>query len=337
MSGPGAVFAQAGVPGSRLENGSDHRAAVRAEAYRSVAKFLAEWREAWNGNDSQALARLYTDDATLRLPGQQIVQDKASIDSTAQAAVRSAARLSMIDLDFDSDGQRSILVSRYVLQREGHLVEGIMTAVMYAHRSSWRLRVHTFDAPEQASTSPGAASEFTPLVVRDSSRAGRAPTAAPEPAPLRPRYYRQRVFGRPGLSAPELRAAVRAAAYDHVVSFLAEWRAAWNGGDAEALARLYTEDAALRLPGQGIVQGNEQIGTSVRTIATGAARLSMVDLDFDGYADWSVLVARYVLSREGNLVEGVMTAIIYGERSGLRLRAHIFHAPERIAADPGSR
>jgi hypothetical protein len=143
------------------------------------------------------------------------------------------------------------------------------------------------------------------------------------------------VFLPPGLSAPELRQAVRAAAYEHVADLLAEWREAWNGGDAQALARLYTDEATLRLPGQALVQGREPIEKTVRTAADGAARLSMVDLDFDGYSDWSVLVARYVLNRGGILVEGVMTAIIYGERSGLRLRAHIFDTPETSATGPG--
>src|SRR5262245_38924726 len=57
---PVSAVAQAGVPGARLETGRDHRAAVRAEAYRSVARFFADWREAWNGGDAKALARLYT-------------------------------------------------------------------------------------------------------------------------------------------------------------------------------------------------------------------------------------------------------------------------------------
>jgi ketosteroid isomerase-like protein len=153
---PVSVLAQEGVPGSRLESAQGQRAAIRAEAYKSVTKFFAEWREAWNAGDATALACLYTDDATLRLPGQGIA-GKAANRHHARAAAPGAATLSMTIIDFDSNGEWSILVARYILRREGHLVEGVMTAVMYGHRSSWRLRMQIFDAPEKAATTSGAA------------------------------------------------------------------------------------------------------------------------------------------------------------------------------------
>jgi ketosteroid isomerase-like protein len=258
VSGPATAFAQEGVPGARLPSGADHRAALRAEAYRSVARFFAEWREAWNSGNAQALARLYTEDATVRLPGQALMRGKGPIETTLRAALASGARLSMSDVDFDSDGERSILVSRYILRREGHVVEGVMTAAMYGYRSRWRLRVQIFDAPETAATTPGTVSAVTPLVLPGGGPAASTPAQQPWPAPLRRR----------------------------------------------ATTRLEFE------------------------------RLSMVDVDFDGNGEWSILVARSVLSREGHLVEGIMTAVMYGHGSGWRLRAHIFDAPEKVTTPP---
>jgi ketosteroid isomerase-like protein len=154
---PASAVAQEGVPGGRLDSAQGQRAAIRAEAYKSVARFFAEWREAWNRGDANALARMYTDDATLRLPGQAIVQGKQPIDTTLRAVAAGATAVSMTIVDFDSNGEWSILVARYILRREGNLVEGVMTAVMYGYRSSWRLRMQTFDAPEKAAPAPGAA------------------------------------------------------------------------------------------------------------------------------------------------------------------------------------
>jgi uncharacterized protein (TIGR02246 family) len=157
LSVPVSAVAQAGVPGARLETGRDHRAAVRAEAYRSVARFFAEWRESWNSGDAKALARLYTDDATLRLPGQVMVRGKEPVETALRSALNRTAALSMSDVDFDSNGEWSVLVARYTIKRDGHLMEGVMTAVMYGRGSSWRLRAHIFDAPEKAESPPGAA------------------------------------------------------------------------------------------------------------------------------------------------------------------------------------
>jgi uncharacterized protein (TIGR02246 family) len=199
LRGPASAFAQAGVPGSRLETGRDHRATVRAEAYRSVARFFAEWREAWNSGDARALARLYTDDATLRLPGQVLVRGKEPVENAIRAATTSTTALAMSDVDFDSNGEWAVLVARYTVTRDGKLVEGVMTAVMFGRGSSWRLRAHTFDAPEKAANNQGAASLFTPLVVRD-GRVGCPAAQASGPAPLRQR-------GAGTVSAPRLPAA----------------------------------------------------------------------------------------------------------------------------------
>lgn len=150
---PVAVKAQSGIPGGRLDTGRDHRARVMAEAYGGVAGFFAKWREAWNDGDADALMRMYTDDATVRLPGQLIVRGQEPVEGVVRASIGAAATISMSDVDFDSDGERSTLVARYVLRREGHMIGGIMTALLHKYRSGWRIRVQVFDAPEAGQSS----------------------------------------------------------------------------------------------------------------------------------------------------------------------------------------
>lgn len=148
LTTPATAAAQSGVPGARLESGRDHRAAVRAEAYASAARFFAQWREAWNNGEADALLRLYTEDAIARLPGEQIVRGQEPLQTAVRKALATPSVISTSDLDFDSDGERCIVVARYVQQRNGRALQGIVTAVLYRHRASWRMRMHVFDAPE---------------------------------------------------------------------------------------------------------------------------------------------------------------------------------------------
>ena len=62
-------------------------------------------------------------------------------------------------IDFEHKGEWSIVVSRYVLSRADSITEGIMTVVLYAHRSGWRVRTQIFDAPEKSAAASGAANE----------------------------------------------------------------------------------------------------------------------------------------------------------------------------------
>jgi uncharacterized protein (TIGR02246 family) len=138
------VAAQAGVPGGRMDTGAQHRAVVRAETYREVANFLAGWREAWNARDHAALARMYHDEASVRFPGGVVVQGRDPVlDAIAEAAAASP-RMAMADVDFDSDGQTAMLVTRYTFQRDDRQHTGLATAVLVRAGRSWRLRMHVF-------------------------------------------------------------------------------------------------------------------------------------------------------------------------------------------------
>lgn len=141
--------AQAGVPGGRIDSAREHRAAVRAESYSTVAGFFARWREAWNEGRTDVLARLYLDDASARLPGQSLVQGGEALGSAMRDAVARFKPIAMSDVDFDSDGQTSVVVSRYFMERDGVHVTGIVTAVLIRAGRSWRLRMHIFDEATQ--------------------------------------------------------------------------------------------------------------------------------------------------------------------------------------------
>ena len=141
------AFAQAGVPGARLETGRDHRAAVRAEAYISVSAFLTNWREAWQKRDANALNKLYIDDAVVRLPGHPVVRTRTPVEKMIHEAIASAAPIEMSDVDFHSDGEIAIVVSCYFTRQADREVKGLVTAVLLRSSRSWRVRAHMFDTP----------------------------------------------------------------------------------------------------------------------------------------------------------------------------------------------
>jgi uncharacterized protein (TIGR02246 family) len=137
--------AQSGVPGGRIDTAREHRARVRAEAFASVAEFLGRWREAWNGGDADALARLYAADASARLPGQRMVQGSEPLAAALREAVAAGTPISESVIDFESDGETAAVVSHYYMVRDGRSIAGIVVALLVRSGRSWRLRMHVFD------------------------------------------------------------------------------------------------------------------------------------------------------------------------------------------------
>ena len=146
--------AQEGVPGGRLESAREHRALVRAEAYSSASQFLARWRELWRQRDVEALIKLYTDDAALRLPGQRVVRTKTPVSNALRAAITEASSIDMSNMEFDSNGELAVMVSCYLTRRAGQDITGVMTAVLYRTGRRWKLRMHLFDTPHPTNSPP---------------------------------------------------------------------------------------------------------------------------------------------------------------------------------------
>lgn len=146
--------AQEGVPGGRIGSGREHRALVRAEAYSSATAFLAKWRELWRAGDVDALIKLYTDDASLRLPGQRVVRTKTPLKNALRSALSNGAPIEMSNIEFDSDGEIAVLVSCYLTRSGGTEISGVVTAVLYRSGRSWKLRMHMFDTPHPVNSTP---------------------------------------------------------------------------------------------------------------------------------------------------------------------------------------
>ena len=144
------AHAQAGVPGGRMDAARDQRAQVRAEAYISVASFLSRWRALWDGRNAAELVKLYTEDASVRLPAQLMVRGRGPITAMLQTAVGSASSPTMSDLDFDSNGEIATVVSCYFTRIDDREVTGTVTSVLYASGRTWRIRLQMFDPPRQA-------------------------------------------------------------------------------------------------------------------------------------------------------------------------------------------
>ena len=100
------------------------------------------------------------------------MRGKEPLEATFRGALAGAANMSMTIVDFDKNGEMSTLVARYLLTREGHFVEGVMTAVLYERSSSWRIRLHKFDAPKNAEPASGAAPGSSPGSSRSGARVG---------------------------------------------------------------------------------------------------------------------------------------------------------------------
>jgi uncharacterized protein (TIGR02246 family) len=83
-----------------------------------------------------------------------------------------------------------------------------------------------------------------------------------------------------------------------------EWSAAFNRGDADALARLYAQDAVLMAPGAEPVEGRDGIrGALAEFIEAGLQlQLEIKDVMSDGYL--AVVTGKFVMtSAEGDHVD----------------------------------
>lgn len=139
--------AQVGVPGLRIEAEHLYRARIRAEMYRSVSEFFADWRKAWNDQNVSALTRLYAEDALVRLPARTtLLRGREELRASLEAVFESAGDMTMTYVDFESNGEVSIFIARYTLNENGRLVEGMMTTVLFGSGRSWRVRAQMFDS-----------------------------------------------------------------------------------------------------------------------------------------------------------------------------------------------
>jgi len=83
-----------------------------------------------------------------------------------------------------------------------------------------------------------------------------------------------------------------------------EWSAAFNRGDADALARLYAQDGVLMAPGSEPVVGRAGIGAALQGFIDSGVKLQLEvkDVMSDGYL--AVVSGKYVMtSAEGDHVD----------------------------------
>lgn len=74
------------------------------------------------------------------------------------------------------------------------------------------------------------------------------------------------------------------------------WAAAWNGGDAAALAALYAEDAVVMAPGGEPAKGRAAIETAMKGALQAAAgsRMQIKPVEVLGGEGWAVEVGTFV-------------------------------------------
>jgi len=83
-----------------------------------------------------------------------------------------------------------------------------------------------------------------------------------------------------------------------------EWTAAFNRGDAEAVARLYAQDALMMAPGAEPVMGRDGIQAMLAGMAESGVQLQLEILDVMSEGYLAVVNGKYVMtSAEGEHVD----------------------------------
>jgi uncharacterized protein (TIGR02246 family) len=80
---------------------------------------------------------------------------------------------------------------------------------------------------------------------------------------------------------------------------LTEWREAWQRDDAEAIARLYAEDATV-FTDEETIQGREAIAAYYRRVLPGLASRQALPLHFDASGALAYQVDQVTLTLEGD-------------------------------------
>ena len=128
-----------------------------------------------------------------------------------------------------------------------------------------------------------------------------------------------------GLLAP---AAARAAAPDEdVKAAYAAWDAAFNKGDAKAIAALYTDDAIVLPPTHDVVRGPAEIGKFFSGFITNGVTGHKLELiQANGGADVIVAAARWSAKGKTASLGGLATHEFRKQANGdLKIRLHTFN------------
>lgn len=151
--GAECLFAQV-IPGGHPRDAQrellQRRIEYRGAVLREASQLLETWQEAWNGEQSERLAGLYTVDATLVPPrSRQPARGHQEIEGYFQRALKGAGDITVSFSDFDVGGNLAFAMGTfdYTASRSSDLpprVQGSFVMVFRRDDRAWRIRSHVF-------------------------------------------------------------------------------------------------------------------------------------------------------------------------------------------------
>lgn len=143
----------------------------RMDVLREASETLNAWREAWAGDNVQALLKLYDRKAVVQLPGDVTTrQGVAGVETALKAQLPGVGRMELGLLDAEVSGDLLFIYQSFMLSpvpndqpaNDVEPVTGTSTLVMKRERGGWKIRAQMFlptpravaAAPQPAGTPP---------------------------------------------------------------------------------------------------------------------------------------------------------------------------------------
>ncbi len=144
----GLASAQAGVPGGRGQSSSGVQAEYFADVIQHANQLMTDWRRAWREDDLDALAEFYTENATLGLPGVEVLHGREAITQHLSGLLPESGEVQTSLLDFDASGRIGYLYGNFSMTAtqsdNGSAVQGTVVTIIYRKGRDWLIRSQHF-------------------------------------------------------------------------------------------------------------------------------------------------------------------------------------------------
>ncbi|MBV9772980.1 MAG: nuclear transport factor 2 family protein [Gemmatimonadetes bacterium] len=139
------------------------RSAYTATVLEEFNVTMAEWRAAWEADDAQRIARLYTTDAALLLPaGESPVRGREQIRGALGGLLPCSGGIRTGVEDFHVNGEMAYALGRFEYERGGAApVAGTYVAVLEYQGRRWLIRSQLFrsELPAEGTAACGGTGE----------------------------------------------------------------------------------------------------------------------------------------------------------------------------------
>lgn len=142
------IATRAQAPGYRGPSAGQLRAEYRAEVLVQVNRAMTEWGTAWDGDDVDALATLYLEDAVVFPAGGDPIRGREAIRAWLRETLPAHGSVEEFLQDFEVSGGMAMAYSRYRIQLPGEgrvgEVSGELITIHLQRGRSWKIRSQVF-------------------------------------------------------------------------------------------------------------------------------------------------------------------------------------------------